>query len=538
MTTYTTTEGGIVVQERIALFGRVGFTITAAFYVLVHLALALRPGYSWASWLDGDGLLHLWSVAVLGLVWQIASGPPLSAGALRALDFAGTLLACLPATLLVLLPEAGPDHKYRMLLVVTNGLIARAAVVPTPAAWTLRLSAASAAPAVVLAAAYHNRPDRFESASVTAMHTIVALLWCTVAVAIATVTSHVIHGLRREVREARQLGQYTLLEKLGRGGMGEVYRARHALLRRPTAVKLLPAEKAGESALRRFEREVQLTAILTHPNTVAVYDYGHTPDGIFYYAMEYLEGLNLDELVRLDGPQLPGRVIHILRQLLGALAEAHGVGLIHRDVKPANVILCQRGGVSDVAKVLDFGLVREMGGVSEISSDHTVTGTPLFLSPEALTDPASVDARADLYAVGGVAYYLLAGHHVFEGRTLVEVLSHHLHTSPIPPSRRLERELPADLENLVLACLAKDRACRPQTARELEEQLAGCAAAGSWTAADAQAWWARHPGPHRPASDDPPRFPTPTAVSQALTVDLRARASRRGEDGLREARKP
>src|SRR4029450_10441937 len=268
------------------------------------------------------------------------------------------------------------------------------------------------------------------------LQTVNALLWAAVAVAICAVTSRTIYGLRQQVRAARQRGQYTLLDKLGEGGMGEVYRAQHAMLRRPTAVKLLRPGVSGESALQRFEREVQLTSILTHPNTVSVYDYGRTADGVFYYAMEYLEGLNLEELVGGYGREAPGGVVPVLRQVTSALGEAHAIGLIHRDVKPANVILCERGGVPDAAKVFDFGLVRETRGVdaAALTGANAVTGTPLFLSPEALAAPDSLDARSDLYALGGVAYYLLAGRHVFEGRTVVEVCGHHLHTAPVPPS--------------------------------------------------------------------------------------------------------
>jgi eukaryotic-like serine/threonine-protein kinase len=522
MTSAPSSEGIAVLQERIALFGRVGFIITGVAYLLIHPAqnLGRRP---WSAWLSADGLLHLTCVAVLGLVWRIAAGPPRSPGALRALDLAGAFVACLTTSLIVLLPEAGPDHKYRALLVITNALIARAAVVPTPASWTFKLSAASAAPAAALSAVYHLRPDRYQGPADAALRAFLGLLWCTVAVAIATVTSQVIYGLRQEVREARQLGQYTLLEKVGQGGIGEVYRARHALLRRPTAVKLLPPGQAGEAALKRFEREVQLTASLTHPNTVHVYDYGRTPDGVFYYAMEYLEGVNLDQLVRQHGPQPPGRVVHVLRQVLGALAEAHGVGLIHRDVKPANIILCQRGGLADVAKVLDFGLVREVGGSSEVTSDQAVTGTPLFLSPEALTDPASVDARTDLYAVGGVAYFLLSGKHVFEGASVVEVLAHHLHTAPVPPSQRLGRELPADLEAVVLACLEKRPAARPQSAAELERRFAACACAGSWTEEEARSWWAAWTAAEAARPSPGPHSSTDSGVSQALTIDVRQR---------------
>ena len=314
------------------------------------------------------------------------------------------------------------------------------------------------------------------------------VMWLLAAITVATAGSAVIYGLRREVRHARQLGQYTLEEKLGEGGMGVVYRARHAMLRRPTAVKLLRPERMGEAALRRFEREVQLTAGLSHPNTVTVFDYGRTPDGVFYYAMEYLEGFGLDQLVAADGPQPPGRVVHILRQVLDALAEAHGVGLVHRDVKPANVILCERGGLSDVAKVVDFGLVKDLEGVGALTHDSALVGTPLYLAPEAIRSPVA-DARSDLYSVGAVAYFLLTGRHVFEGGTILEICGHHLHTPPTPPSERLGRPLPSALETWVLACLEKDPARRPPTAAEASARLERGDLAAEWTPAEARAWW-------------------------------------------------
>jgi eukaryotic-like serine/threonine-protein kinase len=266
---------------------------------------------------------------------------------------------------------------------------------------------------------------------------------------------------------------------------------------------------------------VQLTSILTHPNTVSVFDYGRTSDGVFYYAMEYLEGLNLDQLVMLHGAQPPARVAHILRQVLGALAEAHGIGLIHRDVKPANVILCERGGQSDVAKVFDFGLVRAAGepGDPALTGANVITGTPLFLSPEAIRSPDGVDARSDLYAVGGVAYYLLTGRYVFEGKTVVEVCGHQLHSTPVPPSARLGRPLPAGLEALTLACLEKDPAHRPASAAALLARLHALEDVPGWTEDDARAWWAAHaPARGRVASQ-----PTPWENSTALTVDMSAR---------------
>jgi eukaryotic-like serine/threonine-protein kinase len=512
-------EGRAFLQKRIAFFGKVGLSLAFAAYVFTHASLALQPGYTWRVWVRPDALLYLVNVGLLGAVWLVARGPARSARSLRVLDACVSVLACLSASVPLLLPGAGLDHEYRMLLVVTTALIARAAVVPTPARWTLDVSAAAALPSVVITWTFHAW-----SGGPALGRTLIALMWCTLAVAISTLVSQIIYGLRQEVREARQLGQYTLEEKLGEGGMGQVFRARHAMLRRATAVKLLAPGQAGESALKRFEREVQLTAILTHPNTVQVFDYGRTADGVFYYAMEYMEGLNLDQLVSLHGAQPPARVVHVLRQVLGSLAEAHGIGLIHRDVKPANIILCERGGVPDVAKVFDFGLVRETGSDLDrsLTGANVITGTPLFLSPEAIQAPDTVDARSDVYAVGGVAYYLLSGRYVFEGRSVVEICGHHLHTVPEPPSAKRGEPLPEELEALVLACLEKDANRRPQTARDLQARLDVLAESMPWTEQDAREWWAAHPT-LAPTHVHTAVTSTAPEISQALTVDLQGR---------------
>jgi serine/threonine-protein kinase len=279
--------------------------------------------------------------------------------------------------------------------------------------------------------------------------------------------------------------------------MGVVYRARHAMLRRPTAIKLLPPERAGETALKRFEREVQLTAQLTHPNTVAIYDYGRTPDGVFYYAMELLDGLNLQDLVRRCGPLPAGRVIHVLQQICGALAEAHGLGVVHRDIKPANVILGVRGGDPDVAKVVDFGLVTRLdtgnaAALATLDTAPVIAGTPLYLSPEAITAPDQIDGRSDIYSLGAVGYLLLTGQPLFEGRTVAELCAHHLHTAPTPPSARLGFPVDGSLEALLLQCLAKAPADRPASALALHAALGNCPSAGSWTSEDARAWWRAH----------------------------------------------
>ena len=320
--------------------------------------------------------------------------------------------------------------------------------------------------------------------------TIWSALWCLGGVVISTLASQVIFGLRRQVREATQLGQYTLLEKIGAGGMGEVYRASHAMLRRPTAVKLLRPGRTSAEHLRRFEREVQLTSRLTHPNTVAVFDYGRTVDGVFYYAMEYLDGVNLEDLVRSEGAQPPGRVRHILRQVAGSLAEAHGVGLIHRDIKPGNVILVpERGGARDVAKVVDFGLVRDLEQEAEADDDHALAGTPLYLAPEAVTAPDTVDARSDLYSFGCVGYFLLSGRPVFAGETVVEVVGSHLHARPVPPAERLGGPVPESLSALILSCLEKDPARRPASAVTCIAMLDACEDVPAWTDEQAAAWW-------------------------------------------------
>ena len=270
-----------------------------------------------------------------------------------------------------------------------------------------------------------------------------------------------------------RLGPYTLGEKLGEGGMGVVYKARHAFLKRPTAIKLLRPDHDGAEAVRRFEREVQLTSQLTHPNTISIYDFGRTSEGACYYAMEYVDGLDLQKLVEREGPQDPERVAHLLAQLCGALAEAHGAGLIHRDIKPANLMLCERGGAKDVLKVLDFGLIKHFDDQNHLthSEVQSVVGTPLYLSPEALIAPDTMDGRSDLYAVGVVGYFLLTGEPPFTGSGLLEVCAHHLHSTPVPPSQRLGRRIPAQLEALILSCLHKAKENRPASAAEVREAL-------------------------------------------------------------------
>lgn len=296
---------------------------------------------------------------------------------------------------------------------------------------------------------------------------------------------------RRAALKARQLGQYALDDKIGEGAFGAVYRAHHALMRRPVAVKLLQTEKLTQSSAARFEREVQLTSQLTHPNTITLYDYGRTPEGIFYYAMEYLDGLTIDRLVKQYGAQPEGRVIAILRQVCGSLAEAHAIGLVHRDIKPANVFLTQRGGVPDFVKVLDFGLVkvRDVPGGAELTMAEATLGTPLYMSPEAVEHANDVDARSDLYSLGAVGYFLVTGEALFDCLTLGEVLMHQVKDLPVRPSARLGKLISPDLEELLMRCLAKNPASRPANARELDDSLARCRSAADWTRELADEWW-------------------------------------------------
>jgi serine/threonine protein kinase len=336
-----------------------------------------------------------------------------------------------------------------------------------------------------------------------------------------------IYRLSRQVSEAKQLGQYTLEEKIGAGAMGTVYRASHAMLRRPTAIKLLAPDDVTEETLGRFEREVQLTAQLTHPNTVAVYDYGRTPDGIFYYAMEYLDGIDLERLVAEQGPLPPALVVHLLRQVCGSLAEAHKVGLIHRDIKPANLMVCARIGMPDMVKVLDFGLAKDVQQVDqpELSLVGQIVGTPHYISPEALRDSAAIDARADLYAVGAVGYWLLCGKTVFTGGSVPEIINHHLATAPEPPSKRLRRALPAQLEALVMRCLEKEPDDRFADAEQVLAALNALEDVEPWTADVSESWWSGRPLPDRKGQEDDMEatLGDRERLSEALRIDFKHR---------------
>lgn len=323
-----------------------------------------------------------------------------------------------------------------------------------------------------------------------------------VAALVGVYGTHIINSARREAFKARQFGQYRLLERLGSGGMGEVYKAEHVLLKRPCAMKLIrPGSDADAVAIARFEIEVKATSKLTHWNTVEIYDYGHTEDGTFYYVMELLPGLSLEDLVARHGPLPPGRVVHLLSQVCGALQEAHNVGLIHRDIKPANIFAAQRGGVFDVAKLLDFGLVKErasrrIAGVGD--SGSSFSGTPLYMAPEQALAYEDVDGRADIYALGAVAYGLLTGKPPFAGMNIVQLLAAHASAEVVPPST-VNAEVPHDLERVVLRCLEKKADDRFPDAASLRQALDACECADDWTDEAATTWWTKT----RPATEQP-----------------------------------
>lgn len=317
----------------------------------------------------------------------------------------------------------------------------------------------------------------------------------------AVVGVRTINTLRREAFVARQLGQYRLKQMLGEGGMGEVYLAEHEMMKRPCAIKVIRPEKAGDpQVLARFEREVQATAKLSHWNSIDIYDYGRTDDGTFYYVMEFLPGHNLGELVEIQGPLPPGRVVHLMKQVCDALAEAHGQGLIHRDIKPANLYCAYRGGVFDVAKLLDFGLAKPVTNAqdSDLTQAGAITGSPLYMSPEQATGSPHVDERSDVYSLGAVMYFMATGRPPFNHQRPLKVLVAHASEAPVPP-HELRPGFPADLEAVILRCLEKQPDDRYQTAVELREALEQVSADGEWTNHAAADWWDCNGCPQRKA---------------------------------------
>jgi tRNA A-37 threonylcarbamoyl transferase component Bud32 len=515
---FSVDDAGLL-QRRVALFGLTLGAVSLggfALRVVIHLLRGEGP----ETLLSPAWGAHLVACLLLLGLWGALQQPRprVQVMVLEAAALWGAAL-CYQHVGSYLENEARPD--YVVILTMNFLFVARAAYVPSTPQRTALLTGLVGIPLIVamyLDLTAGELPLGVpEDAPITRSWN--AAIWWSFVTIICTLLSHTIYGLRREVRRARQLGQYHLDERIASGGMGEVYRAHHAMLRRPTAVKLIRGENVGEHALARFEQEAQATARLTHPNTVTVFDFGRTDDGVFYYAMEYLDGTDLQTLVEVTGPMPVGRAVAVMAQVASALAEAHAAGLIHRDIKPGNILLVERGGMADMAKVVDFGLVKDVEGdpTKEAAAEGgRIVGTPLYLSPEAIAQAETVDARSDLYALGCVAYFLLTGHHVFDGQTPMAVYSQHLAEDPVPPSERCEAPIPAMLERLVLDLLEKNPAYRPQAAEEVRVRLLAAAEMVTpWDEHDAKRWWAEHRDALRRARDEVGSMSEPQAITIA-----------------------
>ena len=490
--------GHTLLQRRLSLYGKVLVAQSILYWLIYALIWGPTVGFK-----ESLGHIASWDIALLtaiySLYWIAARGTPRSAPVLLAIDVGGALAVGIDNVFLMLGDLGTISGVFENLIGFICILLLRALIVPSTVRRTLLCGLLMCGPTILGVAFGRHRFDHEALSWITMMG--FSINWSVIALIFSGVASATLYGLRREVRDARRLGQYILGEKLGEGGMGVVYRASHAMLRRPTAIKLLLAD-GGDASLARFEQEVHVLAGLNHPNIVTVHDYGRTAAGSFYYAMELLDGMDLERLVAEGGPQPPERVIHIVRQAARGLHEAHDVGLVHRDIKPANVFLCRRWGEPDAVKVLDFGLAKNNADPrTSVTARDVVLGTPLYISPEALRSATLVDARSDIYSLGAVAYFMLTGDPVFTGSSIVEVCVQHMHSAPVPPSERLGRAVPADLEAIVLRCLAKSSADRYSSAAELEHALAACATADEWSADRARAWWQLHGGTPPPVRE-------------------------------------
>jgi eukaryotic-like serine/threonine-protein kinase len=482
--------------QRLAVFSAVAGSLWAfaLFMDIAVLPAANRTG----SWNWRTIPIEIAAIVVSTALWFVFRRSALNLGAKRDAGLAFMLLNAVGIATLnawgSVLPQPGEIHiSWIAVLILVYSMIAPAsprrmllaslgAALMDPAAFAIASLAGSPTPPLIV---------------------IIVMTWPSIACAfVAMVPSRVLQRIGRRLSEAQELGSYHLLEQLGTGGMGEVWRARHRLLARDAAIKLVRPELLGastevetKSVLRRFEREAQATAMLNSPHTIQVFDFGVTEDGAFYYVMELLTGRDLESLVREFGPLPASRAIYLLRQVAHSLADAHARGLVHRDIKPANIYVCRMGLEYDFAKVLDFGLVKvkQSRNTDTLSTiEHKTTGTPAYMAPETILGDAEVDRRADVYALGCVAYFLLTGQLVFEADTSMKVLMHHLNTPPIPPSQRTELPIPRELDELVLACLQKDPARRPQNAGELFRMAYNCRTAEGWNADAAEAWWQAH----------------------------------------------
>ena len=446
----------------------------------------------WAT--RGFVVLDLAVAAGSVMLWWVARSPRVPATRLLTLGLGYEVVVCLVVAILAywqLYLDNGvlPNLTWVPAIVILFPLI-----MPGPPGRMLLGSALAGAMAPAGLALLH----AWGKVPATGDAYIGATVQSAMAVLFAHMGARVIYGLGRQVAEARELGSYRLEARLGAGGMGEVWRARHRMLARPAAIKLIRGDgSAGLDAetRERFAREAQVTAGLRSPHTVDLFDFGVSADGAFYYVMELLDGVDADVLVRRFGPVPAERAVYLLRQVCHSLSEAHAQGLVHRDVKPANVFLCRYGEERDFVKVLDFGLVtahHEPAETPALTRENVVHGTPAFIAPEQALGRGPLDARVDIYAVGCVAYWLVTGRLVFDGQTPFDLISHHVRTPPTAPSTRTELPIPPALDALILSCLAKDPADRPPSARDLATRLGEVDGRPAWTEERARDWWDRH----------------------------------------------
>ena len=519
-------SGGLgFVRERLALIGKTLFLVSFGFYLFLLASMVIIGGAPFVAVVTAPMAVgHICASLTMAVLWLLAGRAKLSLRILGALDALSFIVAGAFLSLMTIVDEG---QILQTLLALTVTVMVRAILMPSRPGRTTLLSALVFIPTVVVCIARHHPTAILPgfSPSYQKLHmTLNTVLWSVLGTILATIVSRVLYGLRRQVAEASELGQYLLEEKIGGGGMGEVWRARHRLLIRPAAIKLIRQRALGAMAgdpellVRRFEREARATAALTSPHTVQLYDFGVAEDGRLYYVMELLDGLDLDTLIRQYGPLPPERVVHLLRQVCSALQDAHANGLVHRDIKPANVVVSRAGTTFDFVKVLDFGLVRLDGGrgregagasgtegnAIDLTAEGSWSGTPGYMAPEVVLGAADTDHRVDLYALGCVAYWLLTGMMVFEGENPLQVMMQHAKAEPKRPSQRVDRPIPAALEDLVMQCLVKDPARRPASAQVMSERLAAVPLTSVWTAERAEQWWAMHrprPQDARPAAD-------------------------------------
>ena len=497
-----TGSGCCFVQKRIALFGKLVALLSGGFFAVGFVISTIVFGAPLAMHLSSPGTIaHALATFFIAALWAVTHHGCIRPRTLEIFDFVFPILTCTAFAALLVPGDISSGEAPLLAIALTT--LARAIIVPSKPARTARITSLAYLPLILLCVWWSQTlPVPKFAPSVLAYRVVVLInptLWAICVIVTATLTSRIIYGLRKTMREANQIGPYTLEEKLGAGGMGEVWRGRHRMLVRNAAVKLIRPDTAGTSndvLFRRFEREARATAALRSPHTVQLFDFGQAEDGTLYYVMEMLVGMDLENLVARFGPVPAERAIHILRQVCHSLEEAHHNGLTHRDVKPANIFVSRVGTELDFAKVLDFGLVRLRhdrpdGAGVKLTADGAASGTPAYMAPEIVTGE-DYDHRVDIYALGCVAYWLVTGKLVFEAQNPMKMMVEHARTLPPRPQTRTELPIPPALEQIIMECLEKDRSKRPASAARLAHRLAAVETAAQWTAERAEKWWQTH----------------------------------------------